>query len=136
MAYPQSVFAFELLDRAEEFLTTYYNAPPTEPPDWPRDSLLCKAVEWALKAYIAFHRGFTQDEQLNLGHDLENLLAEATSSGLPINPLTRSEIEKLNEAHTKARYPDEAATSVFVIKPFEQHVEELFKAVRQKIQGP
>ena len=128
MAYPQSVFAFELLDRAEEFLTTYYNAPPTEPPDWSRYSLLSKAVELALKAYIALHRGFTQD--------LEAPLAEATSLGLPINPLTRSEIEKLNEAHTKARYPDEAATSVFVIKPFEQHVEELFKAVRQKIQGP
>ena len=135
MAYPQSVFAFELLDRAEEFLTTYYNAPPTEPPDWSRYSLLSKAVELALKAYIALHRGFTQDEQLE-GMDLEAPLAEATSLGLPINPLTRSEIEKLNEAHTKARYPDEAATSVFVIKPFEQHVEELFKAVRQKIQGP
>lgn len=125
----QDILAFELLGRADDCLTMYYSAPPTEGLDRPRYSLLCKAVELALKAYIALHRGFTQEEQLEgIANDLENLLAEATNLGLPINPLTRSEIEKLNEVHDPA--------SIFVVKPFEQHVEELFKVVRPRIQGP
>ena len=121
----QDILAFELL--ADDCLTMYYSAPPTEGLDRPRYSLLCKAVELALKAYIALHGGFTQEEQLE-GMNLENLLAEAITLGLPINPLTRSEIEKLNEVHDSA--------SDFVVKPFEQHVEELFKVVRPRIQGP
>jgi hypothetical protein len=123
----QDMLAFELLARADDCLTMYYSAPPTEGLDRPRYSLLCKAVELALKAYIALHRGFTQEEQLE-GMNLENLLAEAITLGLPINPLTRSEIEKLNEVHD--------AASAFVVKPFEQHVEELFKVIRPRIQGP
>jgi hypothetical protein len=107
----QDTLAFELLGCANDCLTMYYSAPPTEGLDRPRYSLLCNAVEFALKAYIALHRGFTQNEQLEgIGNDLENLLAEATSLGLPIDPLTRREIEKLNEVHD--------AASVFVIKPF------------------
>jgi hypothetical protein len=131
MAYPQAILCSELLERAEEFLWTYHQAPPKPP--WPRYFLLCGAVELVLKAYLALHRGLTQAELQNFRHDLIRLLCEAIKSGLKISPLAQSEIARLDEPHKKhwPRYPKEGVTRVLPISQFEPAVEELFKAVRQ-----
>jgi hypothetical protein len=134
MSYPQQgiLHPFEWFDRAKEVLWTYYNAPSTKPPYWPRYFLLCHAVELVLKAYIGLHRDLTKDDFI---HDLKKLLDEAINLGLRISPLARHELELLNEAHTKywPRYPN--ANRVFVIEHFEQHVDGLFKAVRRAFGG-
>jgi hypothetical protein len=136
-AQSKDILPYELLDRAQEFLWTYHNAPPTKPPYWPRYFLLCHAVELVLKAYIALRRDLTQAELRDtFRHDLEKLLKEATRLGLTIKSSVR-EVEKLNEAHKKywARYANEDAEPTFVIEQFEQSVEELFKAVRLELIG-
>jgi hypothetical protein len=137
MAYPQSIFLtpFELLERAEAFWT-YRKSSPNKP----RYFLLYHAVELVFKAYIASRRPITEDEvKKTFGHDLTKLVDEAIRLGLTINPSVQSDIEKFSEAHTEylARYPKEAANRVLVIDYFaDRQVEELFKAVRQKMTEP
>src|SRR5436190_723279 len=137
MAQPQSVFLspLELLERAEAFWT-YRKASSTKP----RYFLLCYAIEVVLKAYIASRRSITEEKlKKTFGHDLTKLLDEAIRLGLTVSPSTQNDINKMTEAHTEylaCYYTNEAAHRVLVSDYFvEQHVEELFKAVRQKMSG-
>jgi hypothetical protein len=124
----------ELFERAEAFWR-YRKASPTKP----RYFLLCHAIELVLRAYITLRRPITEDElKRSFGHDLTKLLDEAIRLGLTISPSAQSDIEKFTDAHTEylARYPKETANRVLVIEYFvDQQVEELFKAVRQKMTG-
>jgi len=83
-------------------------------------------------AYLAHRAGFDQARLRDgFGHDLKRLLDESVELGLCIGPLTRTQIELLNEAHTKywPRYPKQDAKPVFVIDQFEPSAQELFRAV-------
>ena len=128
------VSPFELLERAEE-LRTYQKASKARP----RFFLLCHAIELVLKAYIASRRPITDDElKKRFGHDLTKLLDEAIRLGLNVSSSAESEIEKLTEAHVAylVEYPNEAAYRVLVSEYFvERDMDELFKAVRDKIAG-
>jgi hypothetical protein len=95
-AYPDALIPLDHLARAEEFFQAFKDLPKRTPPSWPRYFLLCHAIELALKAFLT-RQGVTMRrlKQLDLRHDLENLLREAISSGLALGPLARSEIELL-----------------------------------------
>ncbi len=128
---------FDYLDLADEFMRAFRNLPPGTPPSWPRYFLLCHSIELALKAYLAA-QGVPPSELKNtFGHDLKELLTEAIRLGLAIDVPARTEIELLNEAHTKywPRYPREDAKPVFVIDHFEPYAAELLQLVRSSIQG-
>jgi hypothetical protein len=100
--------------------------------------LLWHTIELILRAYIASHRRITADELRKLfGHDLTNLLDEAIRLGLSISPSAESGIEKLTERHREyLTYPNETAYRMLVSEYFvERDIDELFKAVREKIAG-
>ena len=123
----------ELLGRAEE-LRTYQKAFKVAP----RYFLLCHTIELILKGYIAWRRRITADELKTLfGYDLTKLLDEAIRLGLKVSPSTENNIEKLIEARSEyVTHPNEAANRVLVIKHLvERDIDELFKAVRQKLTG-
>jgi hypothetical protein len=137
---PQPLMALDLLERAEEFYQAYRDLPRRKPPSWPRYFMLCHAIELALKAYILFRgqRTMSQLEKQELGHKLDKLLSEAVTAGLLVGILARSEIELLNEAHTKywARYPKKDDKPVFVIDDFEVYAVELLRAIATSLRGP
>jgi hypothetical protein len=123
----------ELLGRAEE-LRSYQKASKVAP----RYFLLCHTIELILKAYIAWRRRITADELKNLfRYDLPKLLDEAMRLGLKVGPSAENNIEKLAEAHGEyLAHPMEAANRVLVIEYLvERDIDQLFKAVRQKMAG-
>lgn len=136
-AHPQVVLTSDLLERAEEFYTAFKDLPERAPPSWPRYFLLCHAVELALKAYLAMHGKTMGNLKNEFGHNIERLLDEAVRAGLPLGPLARGEIPRLNEAHVKfwPRYPREKSKPIFVIEQFDAYTRELLCAVRKCIHG-
>lgn len=128
----------DLLQRAEEFYQAYRDLPVGKPLSWPRYFMLCHAIELALKAYLTGRGHTTYDLRKGFGHDLEKLLTVAINSGLPLGVLARSEIERLNEAHTKfwPRYPQEERKLIFLIEPFEPYAVELLYHVANFLRGP
>jgi hypothetical protein len=133
-------YAFDALDRAEEFFKAFRQLPPLPTGrwiSWPRYFLLCHAVEIGLKAFLA-SRGVSDAELKNdLRHKIDPLMRAAISKGLVIGTLTASEIMQLNEAHAKhwPRYPREEGKPVFAIESFEPYVRELLQAVSKSIRG-
>ena len=114
----------ELLGRAEQ-LRSHQR---------PSNIRLCHTIELILKAYIASRRGITSGELKELaGTDLTKLLDQAMRLGLTVSPSTERGIEKLVEEHSEyLAHPNEAANLVIEYL-VERNIEELFKAVRQKL---
>jgi hypothetical protein len=87
-AYPQNIFTYDLIDRAEEFNTAYHSLGRVTKrigPDLTRYFLLSQSIELALKAFIALH-GKTAKElrnRKNFGHGLNKLLIEALKFTCP-----------------------------------------------------
>lgn len=84
-AYPEALIPLDLIARAEEFFQAFKDLPKRTPPSWPRYFLLCHAIELALKAFLT-RQGVTASrlKQIDLRHDLANLLAEAVNLGLAL----------------------------------------------------
>jgi hypothetical protein len=123
----------ELLGRAEELRAHQ------KPSNIRRRYILLRhTIELILKAYIASHRRRTADELKKLfGHDLTKLLDEAIRLGLSISPSAENGIESLTEGHKEyLAHPNETAYRILVSEYFvERDIDELFKAVRQKMAG-
>ena len=100
--------ANDFFGRAIQFQRAFGELPePDFPPhDWPRYFMLCHAIELALKAYLA-HKGATYGQLKGFGHDLRELLINATQKGLSLTAPTQRGIDILNQAHSKFwhRYP-------------------------------
>jgi hypothetical protein len=133
MSVPQPIYAYELMERAEDFYKAFKDLPRRHAPDWPRYFLFCHALELALNAFLAA-RGLTKGQLKELHHSLRKLLAEAQRQGLSLSPSTATELELLDEAHSEFwhRYPA-FGKPVFVIDPFAVCLEELFVAVRRAV---
>jgi hypothetical protein len=100
--------------------------------------LLCHTIELILKGYIVWRRRITADELKTLfGYDLTKLLDEAMRLGLKVSSSAENNIEKLAEAHSEyLAHPNEAENRVLVIEYLvERDIDELFKAVQQKLTG-
>ena len=97
-----------LFQRAMEFKNAYHAVPETPPFSWPRYFLLCHSIELTLKAYLALH-GASEDDLMDLGHDLKKLLKHVEKRGLKLTPETQEAIKRLARAHREhwARYPNE-----------------------------
>jgi hypothetical protein len=81
--------ANDFFGRAVQFQRAFGELPePDFPPhDWPRYFMLCHAIELALKAYLA-HKGATYGQLKGFGHDLTELLTNATQKGLSLTAPT------------------------------------------------
>jgi hypothetical protein len=104
----------------------------------PSNIRLCHTIELILKAYIASRRGITSGELKELSEtDLTKILDQAMRLGLTVSPSIERDIEKLIEARAEyLAHPSEAANRVLVSEYFvERDIDELFKAVRQKLAG-
>jgi hypothetical protein len=135
------IYAYDALDRAEEFFVAFQQLPPLPRGrwiSWPRYFLLCHAVEIGLKAFLV-SRGVPEPElrTAKFGHKIAPLMLEARDKGLNIGVLAASEIMQLHEVHAKywQRYPREEGKPVFAIESFEPYVRELLQAVSKSIRG-
>ena len=132
----QHLYARDHLQRANEFLQAFKALPEGVPPSWPRYFLLCHAIELALKAYLLSRRWTRKTLKMKkYGHELKELLREATNEGLQLSASAVADIEALDEAHKNfwPRYPTEESKRVFIIDPFEPAATELIQQVMQSI---
>jgi hypothetical protein len=132
--------AYDFFGRAVQFQRAFgeLKDPNYPPHDWPRYFMLCHAIELALKAYLA-HEGASYKDLKDFGHNLSQLLTDATQKGLSLTAPTRTAINTLNEAHTKFwhRYPTpEGGPWTFpMIGGFEGAARELIQTVDRHLIG-
>jgi HEPN domain-containing protein len=102
--------SYVFFGRAVQFQRAFgeLKEPDYPPHDWPRYFMLCHAIELALKAYLALKGATYKQLKYDFGHNLTELLTEATKKGLSPTAPTHEAINALNEAHTEYwhRYPD------------------------------
>jgi hypothetical protein len=108
MNNPADLLPHDFFARAVQFQRAFGELKEPAYPlhDWPRYFMLCHAIELALKAFLA-HKGATYQQLKDFGHNLTELLRDATQKGLSLTAPTHLSIVTLNEAHTKFwhRYP-------------------------------
>jgi hypothetical protein len=94
--------------------------------------LLIHAVELALKGFL-HEKGFTLDQLLERGHDLNRLLEDSRSKGLGVsNPDTDVILSRLNDGGKKARIRYEFQFSM----PLHQDVISVVQALLRATQPP
>jgi hypothetical protein len=133
-------YAYDALDRAEEFFEAFGQLPPLPSGrwiSWPRYFLLCHAVEIGLKAFLSLRGVPVGKLRKGFGHKIDPLMRAALCQGLQIGPLAATALMQLDEAHAKhwPRYPREEGKPVFAIESFEPYARELIQAVSKAIRG-
>jgi len=136
--YPDAVFALDYIRMAEDFFQAHCDLPPRAPPDWPRYSMACHAIELALKGYLLLH-GVPEKTLMSKAfrHSLSGLLIEAETCGLRIGTQAADVINLLSKVHEdyRPRYPRLSGEEVLTIDQCQPYIDELLKAVRPKVRA-